>query len=803
MTTAAAERVAPTDGADDQPVPSWTAWLVLPVLLCVLQALAQHHLAHADPTYGGAFVAAVGLAFARRSPRWAALVPLFLLVWATADVLHPTGGQFEVEIVAAALLWAVALTGVHPGPRPGTTAGRWWHVGAQRMALLFAAGSLVLDATGRQHSGAVAAGFGLALVVAHAAVPDLRTLIDRRGGALGIVGVVGVALGAFQADLASGSVLWCYGVGAAVVVVAVASGPAWVQLGVVVGWLGATPYLLGARPGASAVALGASAVVGAELVAGVSRRRLTRGAPLVLWLLPAAFWWLGSDQLGAAARCAVLVGVVAVVTVIPWPASLVAMARAEPVTRWWAARSDAILARLAGLRTASPTRLGAIWSPAIAFGRWWGARRWPVEDAPGPDGDTSAPGAGRALLAGPWSYVVPVGAWCIGAVLVPSMARFMNARVFWSPIPWRDALGMPWRYDPTGRIGWGTGDYWAIADHGYWLSEHREAAFPLVGLLARWTSWHTGHEIAPAQVVVALVSGLAATVLFWAFLRVRDVGPRAQVVALLLFLTYPFSFLLFGYGYSDPTLVALLLGAFVLAEHRRPVLAGLVGALATASRPNALPLVVGLLVLELSRSGAVEVLVAGWAAPMRSWRPRTLLRLDLRRMRPSQWGVLLSAGGVAAYSIYLMGHAGSPIYWLTAQSYYGHGSVLSPRTWTKVDFLDWPGWIVTNLPWAVNELAAAILLLGAVALVPAVHRRLGPAYSVFVTGVLLIGWVGPRGFAPGGRYLLPALPFLLVVVAEWLQERSRLLALTLSTFVVSSLLLVGAFVLGGWLWLEW
>lgn len=336
----------------------------------------------------------------------------------------------------------------------------------------------------------------------------------------------------------------------------------------------------------------------------------------------------------------------------------------------------------------------------------------------------------------------------------------------------------PLRWGPTfllvgGKAGWGSGDYWKIADHGYRLDEGVEAAFPGYALVVRWASQLTGHPIIPTEVVVSTLSGLVATVLFWRWMRVRGIDLGARRAALAVFLAYPYSFLLFGIAYNDPFLLPLVLGSMILVETKRPVWAGVVGAMATFTRPNALPLIVALLAYELIRTGAVTA---------RPW------KFEPGRMRWRPLGVLLSVGGVAAYSAWLQHHAGDPLYWLRGQQSYGHKPVTDITGWLKVSVFDAPGTLGTGWTTA-NHVLSLAALVAAVALFPVVWRRLGVAWALLAAGVWVIAWQGSIGFAPAGRYLLPALPLYTAAVGPWLARHRWVLVPTVALMAVASVTL--------------
>src|SRR5207245_4329002 len=127
-----------------------------------------------------------------------------------------------------------------------------------------------------------------------------------------------------------------------------------------------------------------------------------------------------------------------------------------------------------------------------------------------------------------------------------------------------------------------------------------------------------------AGVIVTYLAGVAAALLFhhWCQAALGRTGARLGVLLLLL---YPFSFFLFGVVYSDALFLASALGAFVLLEHDRPWLAGLAGALATATRPVGVAVVAGLVLRALERRGGVPRAPGRLGGRARRGRPATPL----------------------------------------------------------------------------------------------------------------------------------------------------------------------------------
>lgn len=399
-------------------------------------------------------------------------------------------------------------------------------------------------------------------------------------------------------------------------------------------------------------------------------------------------------------------------------------------------------------------------------------------------------------------YLPPVALWllCTGVVkAIAASSSLANGNLLTARAMW-DSLRQP--FDITGRVGWGTGDYWVVADHGYRLDEHREAIFPAVPLLLRTLHRWTGLDIDLLQTGVATVSGLACVVLFWAWMRQRGVVRRVRWWAVVLFLLFPWNFVLYGYGYADATLVALLLAVFLLAERGHPVFAGSVAAVAAATRPNGLSIIVVLLVFELARSGAVRQVAAPAGDRIRGFAARRTI-VDLGAMGVGRWGVLLSASLITVYSGWMWKHAGSPVYWMTVQSWYGHPPVFHLAAWAEGLFDPAALAEVQHPLEAVNEVFTALVMVGSAAMIPSVWRRFGVAYGVFAALTWAMAWTGSRLFAPGGRLIMPMTPLLAVIAASWLIERRYLRFIVAAASALGSLSLIALFPRGGELWLGW
>jgi hypothetical protein len=142
--------------------------------------------------------------------------------------------------------------------------------------------------------------------------------------------------------------------------------------------------------------------------------------------------------------------------------------------------------------------------------------------------------------------------------------------------------------------------YLGIAQHGYpvrlpspWHDSpvnNRAAFFPLFPLAVRLASYLTGGSYAAAGLVVQILAGAASAVGVWAVAaRVRD--RRVADRAVMLYGFFPGAMTL-AMLYSEPLAVALSAAAILAMLNRRWLIAGIIGAAATAERPTLVVLVV-------------------------------------------------------------------------------------------------------------------------------------------------------------------------------------------------------------------
>jgi len=325
-------------------------------------------------------------------------------------------------------------------------------------------------------------------------------------------------------------------------------------------------------------------------------------------------------------------------------------------------------------------------------------------------------------------------------------------------------------------FGWWDGWWYVgIAKHGYrFFRPNRQspvAFFPAYPLAIRALAWVVGGPLM-AGFVLTVACGLGVAVLFHRWC-VDRFGPGKARLALALLLLYPFAFYLMGAVYADALFIVAALAAFLAVEHDRPVLAGLAAIVATASRPVGPALVLGLWVLYLERKGVIGRLRTPGA-----W----------RRLSRADAGLLLAPLGGIAFCTFLWMRFRSPLAFFDVAGAPGWDQPPGFHTWFKIHWIK----AMWNGPWtnghfghlAINAIATVITA----SFIPAVYRRLGWGYGIFVTLAVVATAVSTKDFVGMGRYSLAAFPCF-AVAADMLYRRPRLAAALLTVSGLSLLVL--------------
>ncbi len=310
--------------------------------------------------------------------------------------------------------------------------------------------------------------------------------------------------------------------------------------------------------------------------------------------------------------------------------------------------------------------------------------------------------------------------------------------------------------------------YRDIAERGYGLIEGQQsnvAFFPLYPVLIRALKDLFGSSFG-AGIAITFACGLVAVMLFWRWCGER-LDPAAQKLALALLLLYPYAWYLCGAVYADALFLVSTIAAFSALERDRTLAAGLLGALAAATRPVGPAVVLALAIRQIERRGALRTIE-------RTWRGRTWelpVGISWRRLQPRDGLVLVSAAGFVAYSGYLWWRWGDPLLFASVQKYWKQPS--GPVTWLKLHLA---GIILLKFKdrwlYIIGCVLQGALAMGALLAVPRIRRSFGWGYATLVAVSLAIPVLGSKDFQGLGRYLLAAFP-LFAWGGLWLAGQSR------------------------------
>jgi hypothetical protein len=280
-------------------------------------------------------------------------------------------------------------------------------------------------------------------------------------------------------------------------------------------------------------------------------------------------------------------------------------------------------------------------------------------------------------------------------------------------------------------VRWDAGWYEQIALREYTYSPTQQSAaayFPLYPLAMRAVML-TGTNVFITGILLTFLFGAAAVVMFsrWA----SAMKPDAANLATWLLVLWPFAFYIVGAVYSDALFLLCVTTAFFQLEKGRVGWATFFGALATATRPIAPAVVLGLLVRHLEMRRA-----AGHPIRVRDFVP------------------LGAAAGLAAFMGFLWWKFGDPIGFVTTQA--GWQQLSGPAAVFKYGALEKMKRIDLIFP-----LFHALLAFAALASAWPMRKSLGWGYAVYTAVAVGLPLISSRDFIGLGRYVIAVFPFFL------------------------------------------
>jgi len=336
--------------------------------------------------------------------------------------------------------------------------------------------------------------------------------------------------------------------------------------------------------------------------------------------------------------------------------------------------------------------------------------------------------ASQAVEPGPprvprWGWAWPVGAHLV--LVLAAIAITLVLLGFFNLGAWHEALS-----------GWDTRWYLLIARHGYPVSDGSEwAYFPLFPALMM-ALVHLGLGALTAGLLISL---LATAVLAYLLQRLAaiEVGAADSAWVPWLLLLSPFGFFFFA-AYTEALFYSLVAATLLSARRGHFLLAGLLGALASATRVTGVFLLLAVLVEALQQS---------------NWHWRRIPRAAL--------GALVIPLGAIGFAAFAQLRTGSFLAYTRAEGIH-FGVRLA---WPWVGLTGTAPAALSNNPVLrsafVPEVAAGVL---GIPILVIAARRLRPMYSVFMT----LSWLAAVSLAfwrSVPRYEFALFPILFVLVA--------------------------------------
>jgi len=338
-------------------------------------------------------------------------------------------------------------------------------------------------------------------------------------------------------------------------------------------------------------------------------------------------------------------------------------------------------------------------------------------------------------------WALAVHAAVAAGVTVVTVAAFATLRHYPHGVPYAK---------PPRRCGWLQAWTWwdgawyvGIARHGYFFkagAQSSVAFFPVYPLIVRLVGLAI-RNVVIAAVAVSVASGFLASAAFYRWCRLR-LPVSSSRLALLALLLYPCSFYLFGAAYADALFLALAVCAFLLLETDHVAASAVVCAIATATRPTGIVLVIGLCARAIERRGNRRERHPQAAAGAQSGTRNLAL--------------LIAPVGFVGYSAYLWARFRRPFAFIQAESTWHQAP--GPHTWLKLDWFQ----VMIHHPYLNGNhghlLASMLVTLMALAMVPTVFRRFGVAYGIYSLLLILVSAASTRNFVGMGRYVIAAFP---------------------------------------------
>lgn len=297
----------------------------------------------------------------------------------------------------------------------------------------------------------------------------------------------------------------------------------------------------------------------------------------------------------------------------------------------------------------------------------------------------------------------------------------------------------------------------------YFMLEARAAFFPGFPMVIRMADAVLPWGQPEAALIANIVLG-ATAVLAVGALAYRLHGERAATLSMAIFSMFPGSFAL-SMAYSEALMITFSSLALLLLVDERWLLAGLAGAIATMTRPNALAI-------------GLACLAAAWVHRQR-----------IRAVIGAGFSAVCTGAGFVVSQLVIAGTAQEAGAWFRVQR----------EAWSEgfsfgVDTVRLIGeWIATPLGSPTRALTVGSILFIAVGLWALARSRLHPIVASFSIGIVSLTLLASTT-TPRPRFTLTAVGLFIAISVTWINTRSlspeRRRSLELAASGISGALLV-------------
>jgi hypothetical protein len=376
-----------------------------------------------------------------------------------------------------------------------------------------------------------------------------------------------------------------------------------------------------------------------------------------------------------------------------------------------------------------------------------------------------------------------IAGWALAFRIVSAILALFIVLAFPLDHPIADASTMWGRPSPfwDAFVRHDSGWYFDIARRGYDVSgamaggRSNVAYAPVYPLLMRYVGRLFGRapgDIYLGGIVVSWTSFVFAMVVLY-HLAALDLPRRRAERAVLLTMIFPFSFF-FGEVYTESTFLLFTVLSFYGFRTRRWAVAGVCGAIATATRITGILMWPALawIVLRLARD---RPLAQDFARGLARDRPPVERHVATRERLAAVAALVVATLGFGGYCFYLYQETGHPFLWATALTRWGTGYHPGGAPWSAPlalagALLTHPYVFLTSGPMAVYDALYGVTALLFVIATPFVWRKFGAAYGLFMALNLYVP-LSSGTFEGLGRYcsvLFPCFIWLASIRSRWL-----------------------------------